>query len=86
LILEALHLEEEARPDFKRINLAIDAAPNKMRRIVDDMIASDHDSEAMNVLKRATPYYDINFQNRMQWTRRPAVFSSEASCAGRSVH
>ena len=43
LILEALHLEEEARPDFKRINLAIDAAPNKMRRIVDDMIASDHD-------------------------------------------
>jgi vanillate O-demethylase monooxygenase subunit len=42
LILEALHIEEEARPDFKRINLAIDAAPNKMRRIVDDMVASDH--------------------------------------------
>ncbi|MEH2549350.1 phenylpropionate dioxygenase-like ring-hydroxylating dioxygenase large terminal subunit [Bradyrhizobium sp. AZCC 2262] len=41
LILEALHREEEARPDFKRINLAIDAAPNKMRRIVDDMIARD---------------------------------------------
>jgi phenylpropionate dioxygenase-like ring-hydroxylating dioxygenase large terminal subunit len=41
LVLEALHREEEARPDFKRINLAIDAAPKKMRRIVDDMIASD---------------------------------------------
>ena len=41
-IIEALHREEEARPDFKRIRLAIDAAPIRMRHIVDDMIAQDH--------------------------------------------
>jgi len=32
---QALHLEEEARPDFKRINLAIDAAAEQDARIVE---------------------------------------------------
>lgn len=40
-ILEAIQLNEEAMPDFKKVKLAIDAAPGRMRRMVDKMIARD---------------------------------------------
>ena len=43
-ILEEIDRVERARPDAKRIRLAIDAAPQKMRRIVDHMIAGDSPS------------------------------------------
>ncbi|KPG01291.1 vanillate O-demethylase oxygenase [Rhodopseudomonas sp. AAP120] len=41
VILERIQLEEERAPDFKRIILGIDAAPMKMRRMVDKLIAAE---------------------------------------------
>jgi vanillate O-demethylase monooxygenase subunit len=38
IILEQIQLEEERAPDLRRIILGIDAAPIKMRRIVDKLI------------------------------------------------
>lgn len=40
-ILEQIQLEEERDPDFKRIILGIDAAPMKMRRMIDRLIQSE---------------------------------------------
>jgi vanillate O-demethylase monooxygenase subunit len=40
-ILERIEEVEQARPDFKRIRLGIDAAPQRMRRIVERMAAAD---------------------------------------------
>ena len=41
VILERIQLEEERDPDFKRIILGIDAAPMKMRRMVDKLIEAE---------------------------------------------
>lgn len=41
VILERIQLEEERDPDFKRIILGIDAAPMKMRRMVDKLIQNE---------------------------------------------
>ena len=43
VILERIQLEEERDPDFKRIILGIDAAPMKMRRMVDKLIETESD-------------------------------------------
>jgi phenylpropionate dioxygenase-like ring-hydroxylating dioxygenase large terminal subunit len=40
-ILERIEAVERARPDFKRIRLGIDAAPQRMRRIVERMAAAE---------------------------------------------
>ncbi|MCB1412037.1 MAG: aromatic ring-hydroxylating dioxygenase subunit alpha [Xanthobacteraceae bacterium] len=44
VILERIQLEEERDPDFKRIILGIDAAPMKMRRMVDKLIEQETDA------------------------------------------
>jgi vanillate O-demethylase monooxygenase subunit len=41
VILERIQIEEERDPDFKRIVLGIDAAPMKMRRMVDKLIETE---------------------------------------------
>lgn len=46
VILEEIDRVERARPDAKRLRLGIDAAPQRMRRIVDRMIASDSPAPA----------------------------------------
>jgi phenylpropionate dioxygenase-like ring-hydroxylating dioxygenase large terminal subunit len=45
VILEKIQLEEERDPDFKRIILGIDAAPMKMRRMVDKLIETEADAQ-----------------------------------------
>ena len=44
-ILERIEEMEQARPNFRRIRLGIDAAPQRMRRIVERMAAADADAE-----------------------------------------
>ena len=41
VILERIQLEEERDPDFKRITLGIDAAPVRMRRMLDKLIEAE---------------------------------------------
>jgi phenylpropionate dioxygenase-like ring-hydroxylating dioxygenase large terminal subunit len=41
VILERIQLEEERDPEFKRITLGIDAAPIRMRRMVDKLIEAE---------------------------------------------
>jgi vanillate O-demethylase monooxygenase subunit len=41
VILERIQLEEERDPNFKRIVLGIDAAPMKMRRMVEKLIEAE---------------------------------------------
>jgi len=41
LILEEIDRNEQARPDLRGLRLGIDAAPQKMRRVVERMIAED---------------------------------------------
>jgi phenylpropionate dioxygenase-like ring-hydroxylating dioxygenase large terminal subunit len=41
VILEQIQIEEERDPDFKKITLGIDAAPMKMRRMVDKLIEAE---------------------------------------------
>ncbi len=41
VILERIQLEEERDPNYKRIILGIDAAPMKMRRMVDKLILAE---------------------------------------------
>jgi vanillate O-demethylase monooxygenase subunit len=41
VILERIQLEEERDPDVKRMILGIDAAPMKMRRMVDKLIEAE---------------------------------------------
>jgi len=45
-ILERIEAVERARPDVKRIRLGIDAAPQRMRRIVERMVAEETGSSA----------------------------------------
>jgi phenylpropionate dioxygenase-like ring-hydroxylating dioxygenase large terminal subunit len=45
-ILERIETVERSRPDVKRIRLGIDAAPQRMRRIVERMVAEDGKSPA----------------------------------------
>lgn len=45
-ILERIEAVERARPDAKRIRLGIDAAPQRMRRIVERMAAGDAEAPA----------------------------------------
>ena len=45
-ILERIEQVERARPDFKRIRLGIDAAPQRMRRIVERMAAAEAEPRA----------------------------------------
>jgi hypothetical protein len=45
-ILERIEQVERARPDFKRIRLGIDAAPQRMRRIVERMAAAEVEARA----------------------------------------
>jgi phenylpropionate dioxygenase-like ring-hydroxylating dioxygenase large terminal subunit len=45
-ILERIEAVERSRPDIKRIRLGIDAAPQRMRRIVERMVAEDGKSSA----------------------------------------
>jgi vanillate O-demethylase monooxygenase subunit len=45
VILEKIQLEEERDPDVKRIILGIDAAPMKMRRMVDKLIESETEAQ-----------------------------------------
>ena len=44
VILERIQLEEERDPNYKRIILGIDAAPMKMRRMVDKLIIAELES------------------------------------------
>jgi phenylpropionate dioxygenase-like ring-hydroxylating dioxygenase large terminal subunit len=44
-ILERIEQMEQARPNFRRIRLGIDAAPQRMRRIVERMAAAEADAE-----------------------------------------
>lgn len=46
LILEEIDRVERARPEARRIRLGIDAAPQRMRRIVERMIAADDPAPA----------------------------------------
>jgi phenylpropionate dioxygenase-like ring-hydroxylating dioxygenase large terminal subunit len=45
VILERIQLEEERDPDVKRIILGIDAAPMKMRRMVDKLIEAEESTQ-----------------------------------------
>jgi phenylpropionate dioxygenase-like ring-hydroxylating dioxygenase large terminal subunit len=45
-ILERIEAVERTRPDIKRIRLGIDAAPQRMRRIVERMVAEETGSSA----------------------------------------
>ena len=42
--LEAINSEEIANPGFKPIRLAIDAAPTRLRRITNKLIANEQDT------------------------------------------
>jgi vanillate O-demethylase monooxygenase subunit len=46
VILERIQLEEERDPEFRRLILGIDAAPMKMRRIVDTLVESEEANHA----------------------------------------
>jgi vanillate O-demethylase monooxygenase subunit len=48
-ILERIEAVEQARPDFKRIRLGIDAAPQRMRRIVERMTAAEGEARAVGL-------------------------------------
>ena len=48
-ILERIEQVEQARPDFKRIRLGIDAAPQRMRRIVERMAAAEGEARVAGV-------------------------------------
>ena len=45
-VLEAIQYNEEKHPDFKKVKIAIDAAPGRMRRMVDGMLAKDEEIAA----------------------------------------
>ena len=45
-ILECIEEVAKTRPNFKGIRLAIDAAPQRMRRIVSQRVASEGESRA----------------------------------------
>ncbi|MGF1683260.1 Rieske 2Fe-2S domain-containing protein [Photobacterium minamisatsumaniensis] len=49
-ILEAIQEKEIQHPDRKRLKIAIDAAPARMRRIVDNMINAEASTDANNEL------------------------------------
>ncbi|MGL3111529.1 aromatic ring-hydroxylating dioxygenase subunit alpha [Bradyrhizobium sp. BR 1432] len=46
-ILERIEMVAQARPNAKTIRLAIDAAPQRMRRIVERMVAADAETRAL---------------------------------------
>ncbi|WP_043832118.1 aromatic ring-hydroxylating dioxygenase subunit alpha [Muricoccus aerilatus] len=50
-ILEAIETEESSRPGFRPVQLAIDAAPNRMRHIVRRLIEAEAASPALQAAK-----------------------------------
>ena len=54
-ILETIQIKEIDYPDRKKIKIAIDAAPTRMRRMVDKMIAAETKTKVKTELERILP-------------------------------